>query len=216
MTLILYAIPPSLYSAKTRIVLRAKGISWEERHPEGGYSNPEFQAEFPAGTLPAIDHDGFKLSDSEAINEYLNEIKASPALWPLGIRDRAQARFLSRFHDTRLEPAVRALFGHVDPAKRDAGFVATQVGVINTRLEQMSLLIDPKPLLTGDQLSLADCGYPITFTFLELLNEPMALNVRWPEKVARYRDNLKVNAHIATELETYAPALGGWISSVIK
>ncbi len=215
MTLILYAIPPSLYSAKTRIVLRAKGFEWEERHPEGGYTNAEFQAEFPSGTLPAIDHDGFKLADSEAINEYLNEIKASPALWPLGVRERAEARFLSRFHDTRLEPAVRALFSHVDPQKRDAAFVTSQMGIISLRLKQLNELIDPNPLLIGRDLSLADCGYPITFTFLELLNEPMSLGVNWPDKVARYRESLKADPHVAAELQSYVPALRGWIESVI-
>jgi len=213
MALILYAIAPSLYSAKTRIALRAKGISWEEQHPEGAYNNPEFQAQFPVSTLPAIDDNGFRLSDSEAINEYLNETQPYPNLLPDGARARAKARMLSRFHDTRFEPNVRALFGHVKPANRDQNHVGVQVDLINQRLGQFSLLIERAPLLTGENLSLADCGFPITFAFLTIMMEPMGLNIIWPQNVAAYAHALKAHPVVAAELDSYTPAVEAWVAS---
>ena len=99
--------------------MRAKRLDWEDVLPPGGYGSDEYKEIVPSGTLPAIDHGGFILVDSEAINEYLNELEPHPPLWPDDLAARARARSLSRFHDTRLEPSVRALFGHVDPAKRD-------------------------------------------------------------------------------------------------
>ena len=210
----LYSIPPSLYSAKVRIVLRAKGLAFEDVPPPGGYGSDAYKEIVPSGTLPAIEHDGFLLVDSEAINEYLNELAPEPALWPQDIRERAQARALSRFHDTRLEPAVRSLFAHVDPGKRDAEFVAGQAKLIAERLTQFDRMADPSPLLTGKALSLADCGYPITLLFLEMLNGPMDLGVALPDGIAAYFEALKREPSIARELETYRPALAAWVESV--
>ncbi|MDA4844730.1 glutathione S-transferase family protein [Hoeflea poritis] len=210
----LYSIPPSLYSAKVRIVLRAKGLDFEDVPPPGGYGSDAYKEIVPSGTLPAIEHDGFLLVDSEAINEYLNELVPEPALWPEDIRERAQARALSRFHDTRLEPAVRSLFAHVDPEKRDTDFVAGQAKLIVERLAQFDRIADPSPLLTGETLSLADCGYPITLLFLEMLNGPMKLEIVLPDKIAAYFEALKREPSIARELDSYRPALAAWVESV--
>ncbi|MEM6463218.1 MAG: glutathione S-transferase family protein [Pseudomonadota bacterium] len=211
----LYSVPPSLYSAKVRIVLRAKQLDWEDVLPPGGYGSDEYRQLVPFGTLPAIDHGGIVIADSEAINEYLNELAPQPRMWPQDIVERARARSLSRFHDTRLEPAVRVLFAHVDPAKRDKAFVARQSALISDRLEQFVRIAKPIPLLTGDRLSLADCGYPITLTFIEMLNRPMALNIALPDKVSDYFSALQREPSVASELASYRPALEAWIESTI-
>jgi glutathione S-transferase len=70
----------------------------------------------PAGTMPAIVDGDLVLADSEAIAEYLNETLAEPAMLPDDAVARARCRERSRFHDTRLEPEVRALFPHVGKA----------------------------------------------------------------------------------------------------
>lgn len=211
----LYSIPPSLYSAKVRIVLRAKQLDWEDVPPPGGYGSQAYREIVPSGTLPAIDHDGFILVDSEAINEYLNELSTQPAMWPGNVVDRARARALSRFHDTRLEPAVRTLFSHVDPGKRDGEYVAAQACIISERLEQLARMTTPAPLIAGESLSLADCGYPITFTFLDMLNGPMELNIEMPVSVASYFSALQREPSVAEELESYRPALAAWVAATI-
>lgn len=209
----LYSIPPSLYSAKTRIVLRAKGLAWEDVPPPGGYASDVYKQIVPSGTLPAIDHDGFLLADSEAINEYLNELVPEPALWPEGLQARAQARFLSRFHDTRLEPSVRTLFAHVDPARRDPVVVETQTLLIAERLAQLARISSPSPLMTGEQLSLADCGYAITLCVLDLLNSGMNLGITLPPSLLDYSKALRTEPNVAAELAQYKPAMALWLES---
>ncbi len=211
----LYSIPPSLYSAKVRLVLRAKGVAFEDVPPPGGYGSDAYREIVPSGTLPAIDHGGFMLADSEAINEYLNELQPMPPMWPADMRTRAHARALSRFHDTRLEPGVRALFGHVNPAGRDTVHVGAQAVLIGERLQQLSRLMDAAPLLTGETLSLADCGYAITLTVLELLNDAMALSVFMPQDVVAYYAALKREPNVQLELQTYRPAMESWIASAL-
>ena len=206
----LYSIPPSLYSAKTRLVLRAKGLEWTDVLPPGGYGSDEYKQIVPAGTLPAIDHDGFVLTESEAINEYLNEVWPDPAMLPADPRHRAQARALSRFHDTRLEPALRAIFPHVAPERRDLAFVKTQTQLLEERLAQLARIITPSPLLFGEQLSLADCGYPISFLFIETLAGLMDFTIDWPSPVKAYREALQSDKTVAAEFESYRPAILDW------
>ncbi len=206
----LYSIPPSLYSAKTRLVLRAKGLEWTDVPPPGGYGSDEYKQIVPTGTLPAIDHDGFVLAESEAINEYLNEVYPDPAMLPADPRQRAQARALSRFHDTRLEPALRAIFPHVAPGRRDSTFVTKQAQLLSERLSQLTQIADPSPLLFGERLSLADCGYPISFLFVETLAELMEFSVEWPVAIRAYVEALQNDKTVAAEFKTYRPTVLDW------
>lgn len=211
----LYSIPPSVYSAKVRLVLRAKGLEFEDVPPPGGYGSDEYKAFVPFGTMPAIDHDGFQLADSEAINEYLNELVPEPPMWPADLRKRAEARAIARFHDTRLEPNLRALFGHVDPSRRDHAFVSSQTGIIMERIEQLARIANPSPLMTGKHLSLCDCGYAVTLEMLSQLDAAMKLGLLLPEPIARYIASLRANPFVAAELTTYGPALAAWVASEI-
>ena len=204
MTIKLYSIPPSVYSAEARLVLWAKGLDFEDIPPPGGY-----------GTMPAIEHDEFQLADSEAINKYLNEQFPDPPMWPEGIEERAKARALSRFHDIRLEPSIRALFPHVRPSNRDGDFVKAQLPVIAERLEQLVRVSNPSPLMTGDRLSLVDCGYAITLEMLSQLNAAMELNILVPEPIARYIAALRDAPTVAAELSSYQPALAAWVDTVL-
>ena len=140
----LYGVAVSAFVAKVRIVLKAKSIPFEEVAPEGGYSGDAYAGLVPVQTMPAIDHDGFVVWDSEAINEYLEEVFPLPSMVPSKAQERAYARALSRFVDTRLEPPLRSLFAHVGPTSRDDAFVDRQFGLLELRLGQWksALILD--------------------------------------------------------------------------
>jgi glutathione S-transferase len=202
--LILYSIPHSLYCCKTRVLLRAKGLEWQERAPPGGSTSPEYRALFPFGNLPDLIDGDFALSDSEAIAKYIEETRALPALLPQGVQARARVREKSRFHDTRLEPALRGLFPLV--AKPDAGAAALAMTAINQRLAQLAVLVaQPQPF------SLGDCGYVPTFLWIELLAQALHIEVDWPPTVLAYSARLQSLAFVAEELEQYHPHAVAWI-----
>ena len=69
----LYNVPVSSYGAKVRIILKHKRLDWTEAAPPDGYGSTAYKQIVPAGTVPAIIHDGLTLADSEAIAEYLDE-----------------------------------------------------------------------------------------------------------------------------------------------
>lgn len=205
--LTLYSIPESLYSAKLRIVLRIKGVPFEGKAPPGGYGSDAYKEIVPAGTVPAIVHDGFVLADSEAIAEYLNEVFPEPQLLPGDAKARAKARERSRFHDTRLEPELRAMFGQIKPG-RDAALVAAKGEMINTRLAQLAGLIEGHAGLT-----LGDAGFPISFLWADLFALVLGWDLHWPDAVRHYRATLEAHTFVAEELASYRPHAEAWVAS---
>jgi len=204
--LILYSVPHSLYCAKTRILLRAKGLDWEDRTPEGGAASPAYRARFPFGNLPGLLDGDFALEDSEAIAEYIEETRPDPPLLPTGAGPRAKMRERGRFHDTRLEPALRRLFPQV--AKPDAAALPPLLADLNTRLAQLGVLVADHPLPFG----LGDCGYPPTFLWIDLLDDALGWDVVWPDAVKAYRARLEALPAVAEELRAYRPHATSWIA----
>jgi glutathione S-transferase/maleylpyruvate isomerase len=212
--LTVYAIPVSLYCAKLRIVLRHKGLGWREVAPPGGYGSDEYKRIVPSGNLPALVDGDLLLADSEAIAEYLNEQHTDPPMLPAEPEARAKARERSRFHDTRLEPAVRALFPLIPPGQPDPAVADAQSRTITTRLEQFArTLEDPTPPIPEDLLTLGDCGFPITFTWIEALTPILGLTVEWPDAIATYRETLARHPAVRAEFADYGPKLTAWLRS---
>lgn len=212
MALTLYSVPESLYSAKLRIVLRHKAVDFKQEMPPGGYGSDAYKTIVPAGTIPAIVHEGFVLADSEAIAGYLEEVWPDPPLLPVDAKDRARARELSRFHDTRLEPEIRTLFGQVAPNGRAAHLVISKAEQISIRLAQLSGLISEYPLHARG-ICLGDCGFPISFEWLDAFFPAIGPELHWPEQLIAYRDDLHKSPAIARELADYRPAVLDWTNA---
>ena len=208
----LYAIPVSLYCAKTRILLRHKGLEWTEIPPPGGYGSDEYKTVVPSGNLPALRDGDLLLSDSEAIAEYLNERFPEPAALPADVAKRAKARERSRFHDTRLEPALRELFPYLPGrAPPPEGFTATQSARLSALLGQLGRMLEDTPE-AGATLTLAECGYPITLAWLDAMTPLMDLQIEWPERVLEYRARTEAIPAIADELTDYRPKLSAFLN----
>ena len=160
--MILYSLPISNYCGKVLHALRFKDLECEILPPPGGYGSEEYKKRVPSGTIPALDHDGVILSESEVINEYLNEVFPEPNLLPGSAEQRAKIRMLCRLHDLKLEPIVRSLFPAMSPEKRDAEVVEKRLEEMEQSLERLRGLIRPGPFLDGKAPSLADCAFSQT------------------------------------------------------
>jgi glutathione S-transferase len=184
-------------------MLRAKGLTWQDHTPA---SDPQgFAAASPFGNLPAISLGDFALSDSEAIAEYLDEAFPAPPLLPGDVTARARMRERARFHDTRLEPAVRGLFPLVAVPNPEAA--APAVAAVAKRLDQLAILL-------GHDLpfGLGDCGFAPTFLWIELLTQQIAQPLAWPDAVVTYRAHLNAIPAIAAEMRAYTPHALAWIA----
>lgn len=211
--MIFYALPGSSYSAKVRIVLVAKNVAFEEREPPGGYRSESYRNIVPMGTLPAIVDDGLVLSESEAINEYLEERFPSPAMLPRDPQQRAMTRFLSRFHDLYLEPPVRALFGQVAPAGRDVALVADRLAEIRKRVAQLAELSGPRPFLAAETLTLADCGPAVTLPLAQMLFEALDQRLDLPPAIAAWQRAVQAHAAVAQVLAPWRAATENWLNA---
>ncbi|MEO0622706.1 MAG: glutathione S-transferase family protein [Pseudomonadota bacterium] len=204
----LYSIPVSLYSAKLRIVLRHKGLAFEEIPPPGGYGSEEYKRTVPSGNIPAMVDGELMLADSEAIAEYLEERHPAPSMLPGDAAARARLRERSRFHDTRLEPELRALFPHMPPRECPEAVAKRQGERLNARLAQLAVMLGPE---AGTTLTLGDAGLPITFAWMDAFDGPLPLGLQWPEAVTAYRARLAAHPAVRDELDAYAPAVADYV-----
>jgi glutathione S-transferase/maleylpyruvate isomerase len=208
--LTIYSDPVSLYCAKLRVMMRYKGLEWDDLPPPGGYGSEQYRAIVPSGNLPAMLHDGFLLADSEAIAEYLDEAFTDVPMLPKTVKQRAKAREKGRLHDTRLEPAIRLLYPHVAYATRDENGVNAAVAAINKSLASLDLLLS-SDVLPQDQLWLCDCGFAVAFAWIKAFEKALALPIVWPDRVAAYDGRLNTFAAVTVELTAYAPAMVGYL-----
>ena len=212
--LIIYSVPVAAYCAKIRIMLDHKSIPFEQRPPPGGYGSDEYRAIVPSGNLPAMIHDGFMLSDSEAIAEYLEEAFPDVPMLPDTPQLRAKAREFSRSHDTRLEPAVRAMYPFVDYKTRDQDAVREGGALISKQLSALGLLLSQNPLET-DRLWLCDCGFAVTFAWIKAFEAAIDLPITWPPIVVAYDKRLQSFSVVREELTAYRAAMDGYLEKAM-
>lgn len=209
--LTIYSVPVALYCAKLRILMRHKGIEWQELPPPGGYGSNEYRAIVPSGNLPAMIHDDFMLADSEAIAEYLNEAFPDVPMLPPTVQLRAKAREKSRLHDTRLEPAVRAMYPQVAYATRQSDAVKAGGQAISRHLAALELLLSTDPLSPND-LWICDCGFAVTFAWIAAFERALSMPVEWPTGVLAYKQRLHLFDAVRVELLAYQPAMDSYLA----
>ncbi|MEP5153953.1 glutathione S-transferase family protein [Planktotalea sp.] len=206
--LTIYNIPVSIYTAKLRVVLRNKGLAWEELAPPGGYRSEAYRKIVPSGNIPTMIDGDVMLSDSEAIAEYLEEKHPEPAMMPIGLVPRAKARERGRFHDTRLEPALRAMYPLLktrDPEALQAAFVE-----VNRHFEALALLLGTDGLPIR-HLLLCDAGFAVTLEWLASIERAVGIDLTWPSIVVAYRKRLSSYPAVADELQHYRPAIRAYL-----
>ena len=210
----LYALPLSAYCTKVRIVLRIKGIPYEESPPPGGhYSSAEYQALMPPGTIPSIKHDGFRLFDSEAIVEYLEDTYPVPPLRAEDPRDRARQRAISQFHNTRVEPAIRVLFPLVRQGLDTPGedLPGDLLDGFFRQLEKLERIIDPAPYIGGAKPCLADCAFPATLRMGQDILAHLGADVSFSPRLDAWLGTLEGHAVIGEEVAANRAAVGNWL-----
>lgn len=208
--LTIYTVPVSIYTAKLRVVLRHKGLDWDELPPPGGYRSEAYRKIVPSGNIPTMIDGDLMLSDSEAIAEYLNEKHPEPAMLPDTISLRAKARERGRFHDTRLEPALRALYPLIKAVPHDRSAIDAGGGAVSGHLAALDLLLRTDTLPSG-RLWLGDAGFAVTFEWLKALEAAIGLPLIWPDAVLKYDRALNDYPAVTDELAQYRPAIRAYL-----
>jgi glutathione S-transferase len=102
-TLKLYHAEPGANSLKSLIPLKEKGLEFESIYVDlhkFEQHQPWFVAINPEGQVPVLDHDGFIVTHTTVINEYLEDaFPEAPPLRPNEPKGNARMRFWNKFVD---------------------------------------------------------------------------------------------------------------------
>ncbi|HEY6983176.1 glutathione S-transferase family protein [Reyranella sp.] len=92
----------SPYVRKVLVSLELKGIGYEIDPIVPFFGDDRFSRLSPLRRIPMLIDGDLVLTDSSVICQYLEDLQAQPALYPAEIRDRARARWLEEFADSRM------------------------------------------------------------------------------------------------------------------
>jgi glutathione S-transferase len=92
----------SPYVRKVLACMHLKGLDYEIDPITPFFGNDEFRRLSPLCRIPVLIDGDFSASDSSVICAYLDEAYPGPSLLPADPRDRARARWLEEYADTRL------------------------------------------------------------------------------------------------------------------
>ena len=141
---------------------------------KGQHREPDHLARNPFGTVPALElDDGSFLKESLAIIQYLEEKFPENALLSGSAEENAHARDLERIIDLRLAGPMGG-YGHAVNSPlgypKDPERAAQLLEAMQKPLDYIeNLLSDDRPLLTGDQASIADCTMQASLQFMRFV-----------------------------------------------
>lgn len=144
MALTFYYGSGSPYAWKVWLALEHKGIPYEGKRltfDPDQTKTPDFLKVNPRGRVPAIVDDGFALSESNAIVEYLEDRYPEKPLLPKDVKARGEARRLIAEADGDLEKAFNPFSEatlYTKPEARDAKLIAEKRAVLDKELARWS------------------------------------------------------------------------------
>ena len=108
----LYHNDMSACAQKVRFVLAVKQLEWQSKElnlRQGDQLRPEYLKINPKGLVPALEHDGNILVESNIIVDYLDEAFPQPSLMPETPLQRAKVRWWMKKLDDGLHLELAAL-----------------------------------------------------------------------------------------------------------
>ena len=155
-------------SRTARVLWMAKelGLGLRARAADDGRCGVEAAAVYfkinPAGRVPAIDDDGFAMSESLAINLYLARKygdRTTPSLAPASLEEEAKIWQWSSWAMTDLEVPLNLIHLHRNffpPEKRDPKVAGTAEAQVQRPLAMLNSILADSAYLLGERFTVAD------------------------------------------------------------
>jgi glutathione S-transferase len=161
---IVYSVPGSPYGRAVLATLVEKGASYRfvPVAPGTHRSEPHI-SRHPFGRVPALEHDGFMLYESQAILRYLDRVQPDPTLTPADPRAAARMDQLMNICDWYLFQGVNNVIGFQRIVKPrlmglapDEAAIAEAMPKAHVVFNELSRLLGSKDYLAAEQMTLAD------------------------------------------------------------
>lgn len=159
-----YGIPGSPFLRTVEIVLREKDVPYElHAMVPGEHKSEEYLKRHPFGRIPAFEHEGFAIYETQAIIRYLDETFIHPQFTPGNAKARARMNQIIGIIEWYFFPKAAAPIGFnrvIGPAllgiTGDENAIAEAMPIARTSIAVLDDLLDGKTNLTGETVSLAD------------------------------------------------------------
>lgn len=215
--LTIYGSDLSAPANKVRFAANAIGVKYEYRRVDlraGEHLKPEFLAINPAGKVPAIDDDGFKMFESNAIIRYLADKNNSP-LYPRDLRERAVVDMWLDFGSMHVGTALsKVIYNRVFMPLRgmpaDENFLQEGLKFLDRFLPVVDNQLAGKKHITGNNLTLADIN------LLALCDpcEIAAIDISPYKNIVRWRETLRKEKFYTDCHQEYGAALKDRLAAV--
>ncbi|HEY3146973.1 MAG TPA: glutathione S-transferase family protein [Dongiaceae bacterium] len=196
----LFGASYSVYVRIARLALEEVGVPYdlveidifaEDKVPA------DYAERHPFGRIPAFEHDGFRLFETDAIVGYVVDCFGGGALLPSDVKERARMRQIMRIMDNY---GYRSLVWgiHVEEAERNRAGLLTpdEIGLAQKCLSVLESLTAPE-FLVGTPLSLADLWVLPMLAYLDLTPTGQTLLYEHPKLrawLSRMQDRPSVQA----------------------
>lgn len=159
-----YGIPGSPFLRSVEITLKEKDVPYQlHAMAPGEHKQPEYLARHPFGRVPAFEHDGFALYESQAIIRYLDETFPNPPLTPGNAKERARMNQVIGIIEWYFFPKAAApiAFNRIIGPKllglpTDEAAIAEALPMARTCFAELDRLLGDQAYFGGDRVSIAD------------------------------------------------------------
>jgi glutathione S-transferase len=159
-----YGIPGSPFLRSVEIALKEKDVPYHlHAMAPGEHKQPEHLARHPFGRVPAFEHDGFALYESQAIIRYLDEVFPNPPLTPGNAQQRARVNQVIGIIEWYFFPKAAApiAFNRIIGPKllglpTDEAAIGDAMPMARTCFAELDRLLGDQSYFGGDRVSIAD------------------------------------------------------------
>jgi len=159
-----FGIPGSPFLRSVEIALTEKRIDYQLQSVQPGeHKEPEYLARHPFGRIPAFEHDGFAIYETQAIIRYLDDVFPDPPLTPADPKARARMNQVIGIIEWYFFPKAAAPIGFqriIGPRllgiPSDDSIVAEAMPTARLCVTELDRLLGDKRYLTGEQFTIAD------------------------------------------------------------
>jgi glutathione S-transferase len=159
-----YGIPGSPFLRSVEIALKEKNLSYQfHALAPGEHKQPEYLARHPFGRVPAFEHDGFAIYETQAILRYLDDVFPNPPLTPGNAKQRARMNQVIGIIEWYFFPKAAApiAFNRIIGPRLlglpgDEAAVADAMPMARTCFAELDGLLGDQPYFGGDSICIAD------------------------------------------------------------
>ncbi len=163
-TVTIYSMPGSPFLAAALYVLEERQVPYSlVPWKQADLRTDAHLALHPFGRMPVLDHDGFKLYETQAILRYVADAFPGEPLVPRDVRRRARMDQLMGINDWYFFPKFtsiavweRVIKPQVTGQPADPAVIERSMPMGRVCIRQLANIMEDGPYLTGETLTLAD------------------------------------------------------------